>query len=107
MEASRIWEMMISPQSPNEKKNPPAIKKGLPHDCYLKLFQLSNPNIFHLPHIGQVYLVVIDEGQDMSACMLAIFNSQNGPRIIIGDPAQQIYQWRKWLRLLLLFYYAF
>lgn len=86
IDAKAIWEILKSPLTKSSKI------KHLPHDAYLKLFQLERPNLYELL---QVDVIIIDEGQDMSGSMLGIFNQQKGPRMIVGDPAQQIYQWRK------------
>ena len=65
--------------------------KKLPCDAYLKIFQLSHPNLYELMNVD---VIIVDEGQDLSGSMLGIFNDQKGPRLIVGDPGQQIYQWR-------------
>ena len=85
-DTKEIWEILMSPLNKDLKI------RHLPHDAYLKLFQLSRPNLYQLTGVD---VIIIDEGQDMSGSMLGIFNQQKGPRMIVGDPAQQIYQWRK------------
>ncbi|CAG0885657.1 unnamed protein product [Darwinula stevensoni] len=60
----------------------------LPHDAYLKLWQL------HHPTLEQKDCILIDEGQDMNAAMLDVLMSQICPKIIVGDPNQQIYAFR-------------
>ncbi len=57
------------------------------HDFYLKLFQLSNPDL-HYDYI------LFDEGQDASAAMLDVFLNQKATKVIVGDTNQQIYSWR-------------
>ena len=66
-------------------------KIKIPHDGYLKVFQLENPNL-HSIHPHDV--LMIDEGQDMNPPVLDIFNKQKYNKIIVGDPNQQIYMFR-------------
>lgn len=58
----------------------------LPHDGYLKLFQLQKPNL-QSSYLHDV--LMIDEGQDMNPAMLDIFSTQKTNKIIVGDPNQQ------------------
>lgn len=64
-------------------------KSELPitHDFYLKLFQLSKPQL-------RYDYILFDEGQDASAAMLDIFLQQKATKVIVGDTHQQIYGWR-------------
>lgn len=58
------------------------------HDTYLKLFQLSKPE---LPY----GTILLDEAQDSNPCLLDIVLSQQGKQVIVvGDEYQSIYQWR-------------
>jgi len=57
------------------------------HDFYLKLYQLSNPSL-------DFDYILVDEGQDITPCMLSIAISQKGKIIIVGDEFQQIFAWR-------------
>lgn len=58
------------------------------HDCYLKQFQLSKPEL-------SCDYVLLDEAQDASPVMAAIFEQQaHAQRIMVGDASQAIYQWR-------------
>ncbi len=59
------------------------------HDTYLKLFQLSKPN---LPY----NIIYLDEAQDTTPCVLDIFMRQAGHAklILVGDRRQAIYAWR-------------
>ncbi len=59
----------------------------IPHDFYLKKFQLSNIQL------GFDY-ILFDEGQDASPAMLDIFLKQKATKVIVGDTHQQIYGWR-------------
>lgn len=77
-----VWKAMID-------LNDYSIK--LPHDGYLKLFQLKKPTLQrNHPHD----VLMIDEGQDMNPAMLDIFIRQKTNKIIVGDPNQQIYVFR-------------
>ena len=63
----------------------------MPHDGYLKLWQLRSPNLqWVTPHD----VLLLDEGQDMNPTMLDIFMKQSVTRVIVGDPHQQIYMFR-------------
>lgn len=58
------------------------------HDVYLKLWQLTDPQ---LPSD----FVLLDEAQDANPVIAAVVNNQlNAQKILVGDPAQQIYAWR-------------
>jgi superfamily I DNA/RNA helicase len=58
------------------------------HDCYLKLWQLSDP---HLP----ADYVLLDEAQDANPVVAAIVDRQHhAQRILVGDRCQAIYGWR-------------
>ena len=67
--------------------------KKIPHDAYVKLWQLRKPK--DLFDTEGVDCIMIDEAQDLNGAMLDVFLRQTGkPRIIVGDPCQSIYQWR-------------
>ncbi len=57
------------------------------HDFYLKMFQLSNPDLNY-------DYILFDEGQDASTVMLNVFLNQKATKVIVGDTHQQIYAWR-------------
>lgn len=59
------------------------------HDTYLKLFQLSKPDL-------GVEVVFLDECQDITPCVYDIVKQQEGRSqiIAVGDASQAIYQWR-------------
>jgi len=59
----------------------------IPHDFYLKKFQLSKPRLNY-------DYILFDEGQDASPAMLDIFFRQTASKVIVGDTHQQIYAWR-------------
>lgn len=58
------------------------------HDHYLKMWQLTDPQL-------PADFVLLDEAQDANPVIAAVINSQrNAQKILVGDPAQQIYAWR-------------
>lgn len=57
------------------------------HDHYVKVWQLSKPVI-----AGDY--ILLDEAQDTAPVMLDVIRRQKSPVIIVGDSAQQIYEWR-------------
>jgi hypothetical protein len=58
------------------------------HDCYLKIFALSDPNL-------SCDFLLLDEAQDASPVMAGIFDRQHDmQRIMVGDGSQAIYGWR-------------
>lgn len=63
---------------------------GFTHDTYLKLYQLSNPNL------DRWYdLIAIDEAQDITMSTVQLFMNQKCMKIIVGDRYQNIYGFRK------------
>lgn len=76
--AGRLWEQMCD----EEDDSVPML-----HDGYLKLFQLSGPQ---LHYDG----ILLDEAQDTNPVTSALLLRQNRPRILVGDPHQQIYSFR-------------
>ena len=60
----------------------------LPHDGYLKLFQMEEPTLR-----GQD-LVAVDEAQDLNMCTYDIVRRQCGGLVLVGDSAQQIFAFR-------------
>lgn len=62
---------------------------GLPlgHDGYLKLWALSRPR-------SNVDYIMVDEAQDLNPVVLGILRRIECPVIYVGDPYQQIYDWR-------------
>lgn len=77
--AKDLWEAQISTTHPYP----------IEHDTYLKLWQLSQPII-----PGIEYLI-IDETQDSNPCVLDIVLRQPCQIVMIGDPAQGIYNFRR------------
>ncbi|MEU9044624.1 MULTISPECIES: UvrD-helicase domain-containing protein [unclassified Kitasatospora] len=59
------------------------------HDHYLKLWQLTQPQL-NAPY------VMLDEAQDTNPVLESVINGQRGNTqlVLVGDSAQQIYAWR-------------
>ncbi len=57
------------------------------HDGYLKLYQLARPRLGY-----EVFL--FDEAQDANPVVLEILRDQDCRKVFVGDPHQQIYQFR-------------
>jgi hypothetical protein len=72
-----LWKMMLDRQ----KSFP------LGHSGYQKLWALSEPRF-------QVDYVMLDEAQDSDPVILSVLAKQQCPIIYVGDPYQQIYEWR-------------
>lgn len=75
--AQKLWEAMIDVDS----------KFPCQHDAYLKLYQLSNPQ---LPYD----VILFDEAQDSNPVTAALVAGQKARKIFVGDKWQQIYRWR-------------
>lgn len=62
---------------------------GLPlgHDGYLKLWALSTPR-------ARADYIMVDEAQDLNPVLLGVLKSLDCPTLYVGDPFQQIYDWR-------------
>ncbi len=58
------------------------------HDSYLKMYQLSNPDL------SGYEIIYADEFHDSNPCLLEIIKNQDTKIIVVGDFAQAIYQWR-------------
>ena len=77
--ASAYWQLCIAPNS----------KVPIEHDFYLKMFQLSSPNL-----ASQYDYILFDECQDANPVLLDILSKQECQKIYVGDVHQQIYSWR-------------
>ncbi|SRR5579871_431046 len=73
----QLWEEMQSFDS----------RMPLGHDGYVKLWSLSNPR-FHADY------VMLDEAQDSNPVLLRVLRQQSCQMVYVGDPYQQIYEWR-------------
>ncbi|KAI0230870.1 F-box DNA helicase 1 [Lamellibrachia satsuma] len=71
-----------------EMKNIHNISVGMTHDGYLKLYQLSQPRLY------QYDVILIDEAQDLTPAIADVLLRQPQPKILVGDPHQQIYSFR-------------
>lgn len=75
--AKQVWARMCDPQD----------AMTMPHDGYLKLYQLSQPRI-------NCDLLMLDEAQDTNPVTWAIVKAQTCPIVIVGDRYQSIYKFR-------------
>ena len=57
----------------------------LPHDGYLKLYQIEKPVLSGFD------LIAVDEAQDLNPCTFDIVQRQAVPVVMVGDAAQAIY----------------
>lgn len=79
--AQELWELRINPRS----------EIMATHDTYLKLYQLSKPNL------SKYDIIYLDEAQDTNRCVIDIILRQLGQGckvVAVGDKFQQIYAWR-------------
>ncbi len=77
--AELLWKERVNPRSPILAT----------HDTYLKLYQLSKPDL------SQFQIIYLDESQDSNDCVIDIVQRQDNCRIIlVGDDAQTLYAWR-------------
>ncbi|MFJ4585130.1 UvrD-helicase domain-containing protein [Streptomyces echinatus] len=75
--AQWAWEDICSPEG----------KLPFQHDHYLKMWALTRPRL-------PADFVLLDEAQDTNPVLEEIFLAQDAQRVCVGDPAQQIYEWR-------------
>lgn len=61
----------------------------MPHDGYLKLYQLSKPDLSQ-----RFDCMFLDEGQDINPVIADIAHWQRIKMAIVGDPHQQLYRFR-------------
>ena len=75
--ARAIWESMLQKST------------GFPlgHDGYLKLWALSTP-------VASIDYILVDEAQDLNPVLLGVLRKLSCPIVYVGDPYQQIYEWR-------------
>jgi F-box protein, helicase, 18 len=77
--ANRLGRLMCTAENP---------EIGMLHDGYLKLFQLSRPRL-------GCDCILLDEAQDINPVTAEVILSQpETPKILVGDPNQQIYSFR-------------
>lgn len=77
--ARELWTRMLDPRE---------LDIRLPHDGYLKLFQLERPTLRGFD------IIAVDESQDLNICTLDIVAHQQGTLVLVGDPFQNIYGFR-------------
>uniref|UniRef100_UPI0025EA8C36 UvrD-helicase domain-containing protein n=1 Tax=uncultured Thiocystis sp. TaxID=1202134 RepID=UPI0025EA8C36 len=77
--ARRFWDAMQDVQN---------AAMPMPHDGYLKLYQLSKPDL------RKYDVILLDEAQDTNPCLFQIFNRQQTGRVLVGDAHQNIYAFR-------------
>ena len=65
----------------------PRHSEGIGHHIYLKLWALSNPSI-------PADFILFEEAQDADPLMMGILFKQPSQVVYVGDPHQQIYEWR-------------
>lgn len=77
--ARSLWRLRIDP----------SVVVMATHDTYLKLWQLSNPDL------SQYKTIYLDEAADTSPCVLDVLMRQGGSRLVfVGDRHQNIYGFR-------------
>lgn len=79
IDAEKLWKAMITPTNK---------EIGTTHDAYLKLMQLASPE---LPYD----YIMLDEAQDSNPAVLDLVQKQTCVQILVGDPHQAIYGFRK------------
>jgi len=84
-DAAALWAKMKQYESP----------VPMTFDGYLKLFQLRE-NVDLATAIGTdpFDVILVDEAQDMTPATIDIIERQSTPKIMVGDPNQQIYCFR-------------
>jgi superfamily I DNA/RNA helicase len=77
--ASDLWDVIRDPNG----------TAPVSHDCYLKLFFLGDHQVAATDQI-----LLLDEAQDADPVILGLVERHPGPRVLVGDSYQQLYQWR-------------
>ncbi len=77
--AADLWEAIQDPRG----------TAPVSHDCYLKLFFLGDHQV-----AGADRTLLLDEAQDADPVILELVKRHPGPRVLVGDSYQQLYQWR-------------
>lgn len=76
--AASTWQRMINPRS----------DFPLGHDGYLKVWSLAKPRL-------PCDFLMVDEAQDLNPVLIHVVRNQPGCQVVaVGDPHQQIYEWR-------------
>ncbi|EGE5548353.1 ATP-dependent helicase [Salmonella enterica subsp. enterica serovar Weltevreden] len=79
LSARKVWDMMSARQG----------DFPVTHDTYLKLYQLSKPNLS-----SRYTTLLFDEAQDANPVTSAIVLNQTCRVVLVGDAHQQIYRFR-------------
>ncbi|HBZ9864419.1 TPA: UvrD-helicase domain-containing protein [Salmonella enterica subsp. houtenae] len=79
LSARKVWDMMSARQG----------DFPVTHDTYLKLYQLSKPNLS-----SRYTTLLFDEAQDANPVTSAIVLNQTCRVVLVGDTHQQIYRFR-------------
>ena len=77
VEANALWRRMI-----DRRDDMP-----LGHNGYLKLWALAGPML-------NTDYILLDEAQDTNPVVLGVLAGQQAQAVYVGDPHQQIYEWR-------------
>lgn len=76
--AQRLWSKMQDPSDASV---------GMVHDGYLKMYQLSGPQL-------RYDRILFDEAQDSNGVTAALVDAQSCEKVIVGDNHQAIYSFR-------------
>ncbi|MBM7555283.1 UvrD-helicase domain-containing protein [Halanaerobacter jeridensis] len=71
-----------------ELKKNPNNDIDITHNFYLKLYQLTKPQLDY-----KYDLLLLDEAQDINEVIIDIFKRQDMKKVAVGDSNQQIYAW--------------
>ncbi len=80
-ESARVWDKM---RNPYDRSAP------LTHEAYLKIYCDSNPDLSR-----DFDYIALDEAQDTNPIVEQLIFNQRIPKIIVGDPHQNIYVFRR------------
>lgn len=78
--AEKLWEDYVKPKNSTFP---------ITHDCYLKMWQLSDSNF-----MSKYDLILFDEAQDANPVMSSIIAKLDAQKVYVGDSHQSIYSWR-------------
>ena len=84
-DAEKVWQMIVKGRK---------VAAKFDHKSSMKKFQLARPDIAQFVKKDGSYeyeVLLLDEAQDMNPAMLDICLNQEKPKIVVGDPHQQIY----------------
>ena len=84
-DAEKVWQLIVKGRK---------VAAKFDHKSSMKKFQLARPDIAQFVKKDGSYeyeVLLLDEAQDMNPAMLDICLNQEKPKIVVGDPHQQIY----------------